>query len=69
MPNVTTIKVSKRVLRELEKLRDKLGLYSLESAIELLLRENRRRLLESALGADKSRISSFKEEDRGEDRS
>lgn len=69
MTDVTTIKVSRRVLRDLERLRDRLGLNSLESAIELLLKENRRRLLESAFGSDRNRVSSFREEDRGEDRS
>jgi len=57
MADVTTIKVSRRVLRGFERLRDRLGLNSLGSVIELLLSENRRRLLESAFGCDKDALS------------
>lgn len=69
MSKTTTIKVSKKTLKELERLRDKLGLNTLEATIKLLIRENRRRLLDTAFGLDKNRLQPFSEEDRGENRS
>ena len=47
--------------------RDKLGAHSYDEVIQVLLKEYRR-LIDQYFGVDKSRISSFTEEDRLEDR-
>lgn len=65
----TTIKVSKRTLRQLEELKRKKAAGSLEQVITLLLQANRRRILSQVFGADQGRVKPFTEEDRGEDRS
>lgn len=64
----TTIKVSMRVLAELENLKNKLKLSSLEDVIVTLLRERRRWLVEEAFGIDKGKVSGFTKADRLEDR-
>ncbi len=66
--SVTTMRVSKRTLKELESLKEKLGAGTLEDAIQYLLREQRKRVIKSVFGKDAGRISPFTEEDRGEDR-
>jgi hypothetical protein len=66
--SVTTVRVSRSTLKELESLKEKVGAVTLEDVIQHLLRERRRRVIKSILGKDAGRISSFKEEDRGEDR-
>lgn len=67
MGSATTVKVSRTTLTELEKLRDKLKARSLDDAIRALIRKHRHEVLREALGADRGRIRSFTEEDRGED--
>jgi len=65
----TTIRVSRETLNELEHLRRKSRAKSLEDVIKMLVKEYRRQLIDDAFGLDRGKISSFKEEDRGEDRS
>lgn len=67
--SITTMRLSKRTLKELESLKEKLGAGTLEDVVQHLLREQRRRAIKSLLGKDAGRISPFTEEDRGEDRS
>ena len=69
MSETTTIRVSKRTLRMLEKLRKKLGASTLDETIRLFISWQRRERLEEAFGVDKGKIKPFEEEDRGEDRS
>jgi len=64
----TTVKVEKDVVEELENLKKKLGLKSVNSVISHLIKEYKMRRLDSIFGADRGRISSFTEEDRLEDR-
>lgn len=64
----TTLKVSRKTLRELEELRTRTGARSLEEALRILLKERRVRYLNQVFGADKGRVKPFKEVDRGEDR-
>jgi predicted RNA binding protein with dsRBD fold (UPF0201 family) len=68
MSETTTIRVSKRTLRMLEKLREKLRASTLDETIRLFLSWQRRQRLEEAFGVDKGKIKPFEEEDRGEDR-
>lgn len=68
MSSSTTVKVSKSTLVELERLRNELDARSLDEAIRALIRRQRSQALLGALGADRGRIRSFTEEDRGEDR-
>jgi hypothetical protein len=69
MSETTTIRVSKRTLRVLEKLRQKLGASTLDETIRLFITQQRRQRLEEVFGVDKGKIKPFGEEDRGEDRS
>jgi hypothetical protein len=62
------VKVSRNTLTELEKLRDRLKVRSLDEAIAALIRRHRMDALRAALGADKGRVKPFTEADRGEDR-
>ena len=64
----TTIKVSRATLRRLEKVREALGARTYDEAINALIKEYRRLLLERNFGVDRGRITSFTEEDRLEDR-
>ena len=66
--SVTTMRLSKRTLKELENLKEKLRADTLEDVIQHLLRERRRRVIRSVFGKDAGRVSPFSEEDRGEDR-
>ncbi|MGC8850222.1 MAG: VapB-type antitoxin [Candidatus Bathyarchaeia archaeon] len=66
---MSTIKVSRSTLAELEALREAMKAKSLEEVIKGFLIERRRRILEEAYGVDKGRVKPFTEEDRGEDRS
>ena len=66
--SVTTMRISKSTLKELESLKEKLRADTLEDVIQHLLRERRRKVIKSVFGRDVDRISSFTEEDRGEDR-
>jgi hypothetical protein len=66
---VTTVKVSKTTLEELERLRDQLKAHSHDEAIKALLKKHRTETLRQALGADSGgAVRPFTEEDRGEDR-
>ncbi|MEM2087759.1 MAG: ribbon-helix-helix protein, CopG family [Thermoproteota archaeon] len=65
---MSTIKVSRSTLEELEALREALKAKSVEEVIRRFLMERRRRMLEEVFGIDKGRIKPFTEEDRGEDR-
>jgi predicted CopG family antitoxin len=66
--SVTTMRLSKRTLRELENLKQKLGADTLEDVIQHLLKERRKRAIKYVFGKDADKISRFTEEDRGEDR-
>ena len=68
MRSITTVKVSKTTLEELERLRDQLKAHSHDEAIKTLLRKHRTDALREALGADRGALRPFTEEDRGEDR-
>ncbi|MBO3799052.1 MAG: ribbon-helix-helix protein, CopG family [Thermoproteota archaeon] len=65
---MSTIKVSRSTLEELEALREALKAKSVEEVIRRFLMERRQRMLEEVFGIDKGRIKPFTEEDRGEDR-
>lgn len=65
--SATTMRLSKRTLRELENLKEKLGAETLEDVIQQLLKERRRRIIKSLFGKDAGKISPFIEADRGED--
>jgi len=69
LSDTTTVRVSKGTLEMLERLRDKLKVGSLDETIQALIRQQRKILIESALGVDRGRIRPFNEGDRGEDRS
>jgi hypothetical protein len=68
MSETTTIRVSKKTLKMLERLCQKLGASTLDETIRLFIIQQRRRRLEEAFGLDKGKIKPFSEEDRGEDR-
>lgn len=63
--SATTMRLSKRTLKELENLKEKLGADTLEDVIQHLLRERRKRVIKSVFGKDAGKISSFRETDRG----
>jgi predicted CopG family antitoxin len=63
----TTIRVDKTTSRELDILKRKLGLRSINEVIGLLIKEHKKKRLEEMFGIDN--IQSFTEEDRIEDRS
>jgi hypothetical protein len=65
----TTVKISTATVRQLKVLQRRLGTKSLDETIRVLLREHRRKLLDSSFGAYRGKVSEFREEDRGEDRS
>jgi len=65
---MSTIKVSRSTLAELEALREAMKAKSVEEVIKRFLAERRRRILEEVFGVDKERLRPFTEEDRGEDR-
>ena len=64
----TTIKVSRRTIRLLDELKEKLNASSYEDVILRLIIEYRRRIVEEYFGIDRDKIGVFSEEDRGEDR-
>ena len=65
----TTVKVSKETARKLTLLQHRLHKRSLDETIQTLVTRRRKELLKEAFGADRGHISTFKESDRGEDRS
>jgi predicted CopG family antitoxin len=68
MTETTTIRVSKKTAETLEHLREKIGAQSLDEAIQALIKKQRKAILQKSFGADRGRITSFTEADRGEDR-
>lgn len=69
MMESTTVKVSKRTVRQLAALQHGLHTRTLEETIHLLLKRHRKELLDEAFGADRGRVASFSEDDRGENHS
>ena len=68
MTTTTTIRVSRKTAETLERLRQKLNVESLDEAIQALVKKQRKTMLEKTFGADRDKITPFKEVDRGEDR-
>ena len=68
MSESTTIRVSKKTAETLDRLREKIGAQSLDEAIQTLIKQQRKAILERTFGADRNRIKPFTEADRGEDR-
>jgi hypothetical protein len=68
MSETTTIRVSKKTAETLEHLREKLKAQNFDETIQLLVRKQRKAVLDRAFGAARNRIKPFTEEDRGEDR-
>jgi hypothetical protein len=64
MSETTTIRVSKSTLKMLEKLRQKLGVQTLDENIRLFIAQQRKRRLGQIFGIDKGKINPFTEEDR-----
>ncbi len=64
----TTVKVSKDTVRKLAVLQHRLRKESLDATIRTLVARHRKDLIEEAFGADRGKVKSFKESDRGEDR-
>ena len=68
MNESTTIRVSKKTAETLDRLREKIGAQSIDEAIQTLVKQQRKAILERTFGADRNRIKPFTEADRGEDR-
>ena len=68
LTEATTIRVSKKTAESLENTRKRLKAESLDETIQLLIKKQRKIVLESAYGAARGQIKPFTEEDRGEDR-
>ncbi|NLF89140.1 VapB-type antitoxin [Candidatus Bathyarchaeota archaeon] len=68
MTEATTIRVSKKTAETLENIREKLKAESLDETIQLLVKQQRKTILESAYGVARGKIKPYTEEDRGEDR-
>ncbi len=68
MNETTTIRVSKKTAETLERLREKLNANTLDETIQLLVKKQRKAVIEKGFGIAKNRIKPFTEEDRGEDR-
>ena len=68
MNETTTIRVSKKTAETLEHLREKLNSRNLDDTIQLLVKKQRKAVLDQAFGIAKNQIKPFTEEDRGEDR-
>jgi hypothetical protein len=69
MTKATTIRVSKRTAETLEAMRQKLKAESLDETIQILMKKQRKAILDNAFGVARGQIKPFTEEDRGEDRS
>jgi len=65
----TTVKVSKDTARKLAVLQRRLHKETLDATIQTLVARHRKELIEEVFGADRGRVQSFGEADRGEDRS
>ena len=68
MNEATTIRVSKKTAETLENLREKLKAQTLDETIQLLVKRQRKTILDDAFGVAKGKIKPYTEEDRGEDR-
>ena len=68
MNETTTIRVSRKTAETLEHLREKLNAESLDETIQLLVKKQRKAVLDKGFGIARNRIKPFTEEDRGEDR-
>jgi len=68
MTETTTIRVSKKTAETLENLRKKVGAQSIDEAIQTLVKQQRKAILERSFGAARGQITPFTEADRGEDR-
>ena len=64
----TTIKVSKKTLKQLDELKKRFGSKTYEETILKLIEEYKKKMIEEYFGIDRGRITSFSKEDRGEDR-
>ena len=65
----TTVKVSKDTARKLSVLQHRLRKQSLDETIQTLVARHRKELIQEAFGADRGKVKTFGEGDRGEDRS
>jgi len=63
------LEIDEKVVKELEKLRENMGVKNVSDVVASLLKEGRRHLLNEVFGIDAKRVKSFSENDRGEDRS
>jgi len=68
MTETTTIRVSKQTAEALENIRESLKAESLDEAIQSLIKKQRKATLEQMFGSGRGKLTSFTEEDRGEDR-
>ena len=64
----TTIKVSKKTLKQLDELKKRFGSKTYEETILRLIEEYKKKMIEEYFGIDRGKITSFSEEDRGENR-
>lgn len=69
MGEATTVRVSRSTLEMLEHLKEKFRVGSLDEAIQTLIKQQRKTVVDRAFGLDRDWIRPFSEEDRGEDRS
>jgi len=65
----TTVKVSKETAKKLAVLQHRLHKATLDETIQALVAGHRKELIEESFGADRGRLRTFSEGDRGEDRS
>jgi len=68
MNETTTIRVSKKTAETLEHMREKLNAQTLDEIIQLLVKKQRKAVIDKGFGIARNRIKPFTEEDRGEDR-
>nr|MDO8083140.1 VapB-type antitoxin [Candidatus Freyarchaeota archaeon] len=59
------MRVSKNTLEILEHLKKALGDGSIDEVIQVLIKQHRKSMLETAIGLDQGRLTQFTEEDRG----
>jgi len=65
----TTVKVSKDTAKKLAVLQHRLRKATLDETIQTLVARHRKELIEESFGADRGKMRTFGEGDRGEDRS
>lgn len=65
----TTVKVSKDTAKKLAVLQHRLRKATLDETIQTLVAHHRKELIEESFGADRGKLRTFSEGDRGEDRS